>query len=237
MIVTIAKLSRLIFRPVVDFIYPPTCVSCGNLLTANAEHVCTTCWNSIQSVTRTHELYLETKEKLMRSGQVAEVASAFIFEKEGAFQHIAHSMKYEGIPSLGLKLGERVGEVMREWNVSADYIIPIPLHKRKLRERGYNQAEFIARGVSEASGIQYRNDLVKRRKDTQSQTTLNIEERRENVAQAFEIRAGKSPELKDKRIVVVDDVITTGATIVSCARELRAAGAASVIAVSAALAQ
>ncbi|MBI3587037.1 MAG: ComF family protein [Ignavibacteriales bacterium] len=95
----------------------------------------------------------------------------------------------------------------------------------------------IALFVSETSRILFRNDLIKRRKDTQSQTTLNIEERQENVAQAFEIIAGKSQDIKNKRIIVVDDVITTGATIVSCAQELRAAGAATVIAVSAALAQ
>lgn len=237
MIAVAKRVTSLIFHPIVDFIYPPTCVSCGNLLTADGKQVCTNCWDSIQRVTRTHELYLETKGKLLRSGHVAELASAFIFEKEGAFQHIAHSMKYEGMPSLGLQLGKRIGEVLREWDLSADCIIPIPLHKRKLRERGYNQAEFIARGVSETSGIVFRNDLVKRRKDTQSQTTLNIEERQENVAQAFEMVTGKSQDIKNKRIIVVDDVITTGATIVSCAHELRAAGAVSVIAVSAALAQ
>ncbi len=237
MITTLAKLSGNIVRPLLDFIYPPTCVSCGNLLSGEVEHVCLNCWDSIQRVTRTHALYLETKEKLLRSGHVAELASAFVFEKEGAFQHIAHSMKYEGMPSLGLQLGKRIGEVLQEWNLSADCVIPIPLHKRKLRERGYNQAELIARGVSETSGIEYRNDLVKRRKDTQSQTTLNIEERQENVAQAFEMIAGKSQDIKDKRIIVVDDVITTGATIVSCAHKLRTAGAASVMAVSAALAK
>lgn len=237
MVGNLAKLSRSIVRPLLDFIYPPTCVSCGNLLTPDVEHICTNCWDSIIRVTRAHELYLETKGKLLSSGHITDLASAFVFEKEGAFQRIAHSMKYEGMPSLGSKLGNRIGEVLQEWNLSADCIIPIPLHKRKLRERGYNQAEYIARGVSETSGIPYYNDLVKRRKDTQSQTTLNIDERRENVHAAFEIAAGKLDYIKDKKLIVVDDVITTGATIVSCAQELRLAGAASVIAVSVALAQ
>ncbi|MBI3587038.1 MAG: hypothetical protein HY088_07915 [Ignavibacteriales bacterium] len=125
MIAVAKRISRLIFQPILDFIYPPTCVSCGNLITDDVQHVCTNCWDSIIRVTRTHELYFETKGKLLRSGHVAELASAFVFEKEGAFQHIAHSMKYEGMPSLGVKLGKRVGEVMRQWNVSADCIIRI----------------------------------------------------------------------------------------------------------------
>jgi len=144
-------------------------------------------------------------------------------------------LKYQGFQSLGVELGRRIGEQMRDWGVAGDILIPIPLHKIKFRERGYNQAEMIARGISEVTGIQLRVDIVGRRKHTQTQTQLNLDERTENMEEAFEIDHG---ELVENRVcLIVDDVITTGATISSCSAELLKAGATRVVAASAALAQ
>jgi ComF family protein len=218
-----------------DFVFPPMCISCNNHLEDGQERVCRTCWNSIQSVTRRHPLFIDTREKLLAGSFVSDLVSRYVFEKEGAFQQIAHGLKYQGFKSLGIALGRRIGEQMRDWGVAGEILIPIPLHKIKFRERGYNQAEMIARGISEVTGIQLRADIVGRKKHTQTQTQLNLEERTENLEEAFEIATGA---LVENRIcVVVDDVITTGATINSCASELLKAGATRVVAVSAALAQ
>lgn len=220
-----------------DFVFPPLCISCNNHLDDGQKRVCTYCWDSIQSVTRQHPLFIDTREKLLAGGFVSELVSRYVFEKEGAFQHIAHGLKYQGFKSLGVDLGVRVGETMREWRVSAEVLIPVPLHGIKLRERGYNQAEMIARGISQATGIPMRSDVVRRKKHTQTQTQLNLEERKENMEEAFEIATGASAFVENRVCVVVDDVITTGATINSCAAELLKAGATRVIAASAALAQ
>lgn len=228
---------RFIVTPFLDFVFPPICVSCNQVLSDSSQRVCDKCWNSIQRVTRDHPLYLETRAKLTESGTVSDLVSEFVFEKEGAFQHVAHALKYSGYESVGRELGRRIGVTMKEWGISADGLIPIPLHKVKQRERGYNQAELIARGISKSTGIPVRTDLVHRKKHTQTQTQLSLEERRINVEDAFEIDRRSLPALADKTFILVDDVITTGATIQACARELIRAGSSTVIAASAALAQ
>jgi len=226
-----------LFFPLVDFFYPPLCLSCRKLLLDAQRHVCHECWGSIQLVHPKLELYQETRNKLCASGTVDELVAAFVFEKEGAYQHIVHALKYSDCQSLGVELGKRVGHVMNVWGVTGDYLVPIPLHRRKLRERGYNQAELIAGGMSEVTGIPVRTDLVRRKKFTQTQTMLSLEERKKNMDDAFEVRASELREIKGKTFILIDDIITTGATIESCGHELRAAGATKIIAASSALAQ
>lgn len=146
-------------------------------------------------------------------------------------------MKYEGFEKLGVWLGRELGRAIQSTGLQADCLIPIPLHKRKFRERGYNQAELIARGTSEITGICVRSDIVRRWRFTDTQTKLNIEQRKKNMDDAFEVVPGKESAVHHMRCIIVDDVITTGATIQSCAGELHAAGASRVIAASLALAK
>ena len=236
-----AILSGSAFRgltnSILDFFYPPVCLSCRKLLIDGQRHVCEQCWDSIEPIRRDLELYQETRHKLCVSGTVDELVAAFVFEKEGAFQHIAHALKYSDYQSLGVELGKRLGGVVNAWGVGGDYLVPIPLHRRKLRERGYNQAELIARGLSEVTNIPVRADLVRRKKFTQTQTMLSLEERKKNLDDAFEVRASDLSEIRGKTFILIDDIITTGATIESCGRELRAAGATRLIAASSALAR
>ena len=230
-------LIRTMTNPFLDFIFPPVCISCNRILSDGSQRVCESCWNSIRKITRDHPLYIETRTKLTESGVVHDLVSEFVFEKEGAFQHIAHALKYSSYESIGLELGRRVGARMKEWEIMADVLIPIPLHKAKQRERGYNQAELIARGISKATGIPVRTDIVRRRKHTQTQTQLSLDERRTNMEEAFELAHPSHADLREKICVLVDDVITTGATINSCAQELVKGGATRILAASAALAQ
>ncbi len=234
---TTSGLYRAIVSPFLDFVYPPTCISCQRILHDNSQRVCDECWNSIERVTRGHPLYVETREKLLAEGSVCDLVSVFVFQKEGAFQHIAHALKYAGYESVGRDLGARLGKTMKEWDIRADVLIPIPLHKAKRRERGYNQAERIACGVASTTGILVCPDAVRRVKHTQTQTQLNSDERKKNMEAAFAFNPRFAKHIVGKRCVLVDDVITTGATIQSCAQELMRAGASKVIAASAALAQ
>ncbi|MCX6134044.1 MAG: ComF family protein [Ignavibacteriales bacterium] len=219
---------------ILDFVYPPLCISCGRLLESGREHVCPDCWSAIKPATRELSLFRETRNKLISSGEVDDLVSLFIFEKEGPFQKIAHALKYSGVQELGLELGGLLGVRIRDEEICADILVPVPLHKRKTRERGFNQALLIGRGVSEVLGIPVRSDLVLRKRWTETQTTLSKEERKENVENAFQ--CGRA-DLKGKLVIVIDDVITTGATIESVAKALKASGAMRVIAASAALAQ
>lgn len=225
-----------LLQPFVDFIFPPTCLVCRTVLEEEDRHLCRQCWNSIPIVTRSHRVYSETKAKLTGEGIVTDLASLFLFEKEGAFQALAHALKYEGFQSAGRMVGGALGEQMLAWGIAADFLVPVPLHKAKLRERGFNQAESIARGISDVTGWQV-CDALKRKRYTRTQTKLNTEERKKNMEDAFDIPDRKRDVLKGRRCVIVDDVITTGATILACAAAIRESEAVSVIACSAALAE
>jgi ComF family protein len=228
---------RSFFASIIDLIYPPLCLSCQRLLENGDEFVCPDCWNSISSATEESSLFIETADKLAASGVINGLVSLYVFEKEGVFQVIVHNLKYSGVQALGVELGRRLGKVVVERGIHADAIIPVPLHRRKLRERGYNQAELIARGLSEVSGIPVRCDLVRRKKYTTTQTQLTLTERRANMEEAFEVSPIRKCEARDKTFIVIDDVVTTGSTMIACASALRAAGALGVIGASAALAE
>jgi len=228
---------RSFFNALMDFVYPPLCLSCQQLLKHGGDFVCPDCWHSIQVAVRGSPLYVETSEKLVSSGVIDDLVSLYVFEKEGVFQIIAHNLKYAGVQELGFDLGRRLGKSFVENGICADAIIPVPLHRRKFRERGYNQAELIARGVSEVSEIPVRCDLVRRKKYTKTQTLLTLHERQENMEEAFEVVPFKKSEVSEKKYVVIDDVVTTGSTMIACAAVLRASGALGVIGASAALAE
>jgi ComF family protein len=220
-----------------DFLYPPICIACNTLLPDGRQKVCPDCWGAIPRVTTLHPLYQQTYVKLCEAGMITDLVSCFVFEKEGSFQHIAHALKYKEYKSLGIDLGVFIGKTMNEWDMGADILIPVPLHPIKHRERGYNQSEFIARGIASVVGRPLVLNAVRRSRYTQTQTKLNIEERRKNMDRAFELIPATSQILEGKICLLIDDVITTGATTNACAQVIRSAGAAKIIAASAALAE
>ena len=170
---------------------------------------------------------------------IADMLSCFLFEKEGTLQEIVHLLKYRGIKSIGVELGRIIGGcmILDSRYKLADYLVPVPLHRIKQRERGYNQSEYLCKGISEVTHIPVHTSLLVRKKYTESQTQLNLDERRQNVGDAFIVNEKFVSDIEGKVFILVDDVITTGATINACARELRGCGAKAVFAISAALAQ
>jgi ComF family protein len=212
------------------------CISCSNPLQDGNQKVCKDCWNAIPQVTKNLPLYQETRLKLLSDGNISDLVSCFVFEKEGPFQDIAHALKYKEYKSLGVELGICIGEALKEWNLGFDILIPVPLHRIKQRERGYNQSEFIARGIAAVTGKPVVSNAVHRTRHTMSQTKLNIEERRRNMDHAFEMTPYSTNILSKKKCLLVDDIITSGATTNSCAQVILSAGAEKVVAASAALA-
>ena len=225
--------------PLFDFIYPPTCLTCRLDLSDGWERVCTECWNSFRRVTPGDEAWLEREMRFSHEGIISDFLSCYLFEKEGTFQHVMHLIKYGGMKSLAVRLGRNIGEQIAQHQQlrDADLIIPVPLHRLKQRERGYNQSEYLCRGIRDVTRIPLHPKLILRKRYTQSQTTLHIDERQANVGNAFDVGSKDRAKLKGKSIILVDDVITTGATIQACARELLRHGAREVFAASAALAK
>ncbi len=232
-------LYQHIIQPFQDFIYPPVCLTCEQLRTDRSSKLCSDCWNALTSILSTHLTWQEISVKFDREGVINDILSCYLFEKEGKLQEIVHLLKYSGIKSIGVELGRVIGRcMMQESNFAlAEYLIPVPLHRIKQRERGYNQSEYICKGISELTKIPVHTSLLLRKKYTQSQTQLNLEERKQNVGDAFIIEKKFLSEVEGKTFILVDDVITTGSTINACARELLAHGATRVLTASAALAQ
>jgi ComF family protein len=231
--------QRYIINPLSDFIYPPICFICKKHLLENDIRVCTDCWKSFTCVSPTHPTWIELKSKFDVEGAVENIFSVFLFEKEGKLQEVVHFLKYQGMKSIGVRLGKEIGEQVKSLSQfsSIDYIIPVPHHKLKRRERGYNQSEYICKGISDVTKIPINTSIIKRRKYTQSQTKLDLQERKKNVGDAFTIIPKFQPLVSGKSFILVDDVITTGSTINACARTLLSHQANRIYAVSAALAE
>ncbi len=225
--------------PVLEFIYPPVCAACERRLEEGTTIVCSRCWASFREVHRNDEVWLELKSRFLAENAVQDILSCFVFEKEGPLQLAIHVLKYQGMKSLGVRLGKEIGKRIQSNDSfsSADYLVPVPLHRSKQHERGYNQSEHICKGIAETTRLRVHPSLLQRKRYTQSQTKLSVEERQQNVDDAFEVRRGFESEVEGKTLILVDDVITTGATIEACARVLAAHGAKRVLAASVALAQ
>jgi ComF family protein len=225
-------------RPLIEFVYPGTCLLCNVHLDDYRQWICPECWASARIVPDDDPLYQEMRVRLGSGGHIADLVTCFSFERGGTFQKIIHQIKYKGMRRLGNEVGKRLGErigargLVRE----IDGAVFVPLHSTRKRERGYNQSECIARGLCDMTGIQLLPLLLERRRYTETQTHLNAQERKENVRQAITVNPKSKSIIQGKTLLVVDDIITTGSTIESCAEALLNAGAKRIIAASAGLA-
>jgi ComF family protein len=155
--------------------------------------------------------------------RIEQAVAWFYFRKGSAYQEVLHNLKYNNRPGVGIFLGKQIGYELKHSAVfiKPDSIIPVPLHRRKLRKRGYNQSEKIARGISVALGVPLDTKTLFRSSQTETQTRKSRFDRYLNVSGKFAIR-DPSP-IEHSHILLVDDVVTTGATLEACAEALLAA--------------
>ncbi|MFN7088483.1 MAG: hypothetical protein ACK4NX_01500 [Candidatus Paceibacteria bacterium] len=163
--------------------------------------------------------------KFGNHGYITKAFSCFHFKEEGVVQMLIHELKYQNKKTIGILLGEIVGNAIKHDIdfTSTDALLPVPLHKIRLRERGYNQSELIAKGISKVTGVKVINDMLIRKRNTQTQTKLNFEQRLENVKDAFVLNEKYKNFVVGKRFAIVDDVITTGGTKIEALAKLSAA--------------
>lgn len=224
-----------LLQPLFEFVYPPVCLACERFLPHSSSNVCGECWMTVRRVQRTDTLYHDMRDRL-RARELTDLASPFYFEKDGTLQILIHQLKYDEMTIAGVELGRQVAVAMATLfgEIPDATLVPVPLHAAKERERGYNQSVYIARGIQSLTGLPVSARLLRRRKNTPSQTHLNREERLANVQDAFEL--ARDARVEGASFILVDDVITTGATIQECARVLKEHGAHRVYAASIALA-
>ena len=200
--------------------YPQLCITCGERLISQEKFICMKCWFDLP-VSR-FENNDENKVAQLFWGrvQVEHATSWFHYRKGSRYQKLIHAIKYKGLKELGLEAGRRFGDVLAEADhfKHVDVIIPVPLHPKKQKKRGFNQSEWIARGISESAEIPLNLNNMHRKIFTSTQTRKSRFERWQNVEGIFGL---KNPdEYKNRHILLVDDVITTGSTLEACAYEI-----------------
>lgn len=217
------KLVKLYANDFLGLFYPEFCVACDANLITQEKVLCTHCLYQIPR-TKFHKKPDNPMEQSFWGRQQIEHACAFFFfNKESKYQKLLHQLKYHNRPDIGFELGREFGaELLRSDHFTdVDYIIPVPLHKKKLHKRGYNQSEMIAQGMAEMLNTKLDTKILIRTTFTETQTKKGRYERWENVEKVFKC---KSPDLiEGKHVLIVDDVMTTGATIEGCAHVLHKA--------------
>ncbi|MFT4031358.1 MAG: ComF family protein [Siphonobacter sp.] len=209
-------------------LFPRTCMACREVLAEGEDTICTNCLfelpltNSIAQNDDTVALKFAGKIPI-------ESTHAYLrFRKGGRVQQLMHQLKYEGHQEVGELLGRMFGAELKKAGFAeqVDLLIPVPIHESRLRQRGYNQSDSIARGVSERLQVSWSNEVLRKELATESQTRKSRIERFQNVANVFQVIR---PELiKNQRVALIDDVVTTGSTLESCAQSLLASGCSGV---------
>ena len=200
--------------------FPVNCLVCGKLLGSPEGVLCLDCEYKMPRTGYRNESDNPIAQIFWGRVKVCGGTSLFKFEKGSAYQVLLHELKYRGNKKTGLYLGRLLGGALKATSfANCDFIIPVPLHRKRLRERGYNQSELIGQGVSEVLGIPMIINLLIRSKHHETQTTMGRIERFENVSGCFSL-SPDHPDLSGKSIIIVDDVLTTGATMESCCETL-----------------
>ncbi len=207
----------------VDFLnlfYPNLCAACGEKLLTQEKVICTKC---LVDLPRTN-FHLEHENPVSQlfwgRVNIQNATALFRFQKGSKFQDLLHLLKYKGRQDIGEELGRQLGFELKKSELfnAVNVVIPVPLHPKREKKRGYNQAECIAKGIAESMGIEIQARNMIRTIETQTQTKKSRIERWKNVDSIFEIR--QPEKLNNKHILLVDDVVTTGATLEACAQEL-----------------
>lgn len=211
---------RKIFHDFLSLFFPDLCVVCGERLNDGEQHICLNCLLLLPKT----NFHLQPDNRLEEffAGRIPfqRIAAYAYFVKGGSIQHIIHELKYNQNPEIGHFVGKLCGENIKESGFisSIDLIVPVPLHPKRQKERGYNQSYEICRGISEEVNISVDDNTLTRTVNNPSQTKNSRFDRWKNVEDIFSV-TNKS-EFEDKHILLVDDVITTGSTLESCAKEI-----------------
>ncbi|MEZ4721498.1 MAG: ComF family protein [Flavobacteriales bacterium] len=199
--------------------FPFNCFGCNVALDEGEEPICNHCKEHMP-LTRYWEHDDNAVEKLFWGKIQIERAAAYsFFTKGGIVQSLMHQLKYNGKIDVGLLMGRYFGEVLKDSMYDKiDLVVPVPLHASKLKKRGYNQCDFIARGIAESMGKPYNVNCVARIRANETQTKKGIYERWINVKELFKV---VEPQfVRGKHVLLIDDVVTTGSTLEACAGAL-----------------
>ena len=219
----------LLFRltaSALDLLYPPSCAVCGR----EGRFVCEGCEPDLPRLLAPYCVRCASPGKAAHCRLCTATPPHFDgvtapYVHRGPVRDLVHNLKYNNVRTSAPHLGRLMAAHLAAGSVRADVLAPVPLHRRRERDRGYNQSALLARAVGEATGIPLEERLLTRTRDTAPQVTMKSpEERRRNIEDAFECEG----EVSGASVLLIDDVVTTGGTMSACAKPLKSAGAESV---------
>lgn len=209
-----------LFQDFISLFFPRCCCACNEPLDRNEQVICTLC---LDQLPQTH-FHLHTENPVSKvfwgKTQLHAATALYYFHKGNKVQHLVHQLKYKGKKEIGIYLGELYGVTLINSSLfsTVDMIIPVPLHPKKIRKRGYNQSEMFGAGLARGMNRPMITDILYRTAFTETQTKKSREERWKNVETVFAVH---HPEAYTGRhLLLVDDVITTGATMEACIHAL-----------------
>lgn len=218
------KIIRNIHNAMSHMFYPHICLGCGTDQLSIQQTICAKCFYQLPLT----DFFLHADnpvEKTFWGRLPIKAAGSWVyFSKKSPIQHMLHALKYKGNDLCGIHLGKSIGHALQESVrfANLDGIIPLPLYAAREKQRGYNQSMMIAQGIAEIIHLPIWDESVRRNRPTASQTKKTRAERWQNMFEGFEVI--KNPMIQDKNILLVDDVITTGASLEACGQCLVNAG-------------
>lgn len=202
----------------IDLIFPRCCMVCDELLSPQERDICLDCMSKLPKI---EKLHLEEIEKVFWGKVEIERATSYIYyHKNSPYNNVIHYLKYKNRPEPGERLAFIAAKEIAETGFfdGIDAIVPLPLSKKKLKKRGYNQCDYIAAGISRATGIPVLKGAVVRTTANETQTHKNRDERWKNVEGIFAL--ARPQDIEGKHVLLIDDILTTGATLASCTKTI-----------------
>lgn len=208
------------FKSLINLFFPPVCSGCESFLLTNENVICTLCRHNIPLTNHHLNPENEAFKKFYGRIPVEHVSALLYFHKKGIVQELIHSLKYRGHQEIGTVLGDWYAEDLKNSKIiqSAHEIIPVPLHKRKLRERGYNQVTDFGISLSKNLKIPFNPMLLERKVYSKTQSKKNLLGRTEGIDVVFDVSYTEKDH--NKHFLLIDDVITTGSTLDACSHAL-----------------
>lgn len=207
-------------KNLINIFFPQVCFGCNNFLSDNEKYVCTSCRHELPVTNYHFDNRKEVKKVLYGRVKLVHATALLRFEKKGIVQQLLHKLKYKGYEDIGLFLGEWLATELKETGEydDIDIVISVPLHKRKLKKRGYNQVEKFAKAIANSLEVPYNNQVLQKLSSTTTQVFKKRISRWNDKDEVFKLV--DSGLIENKHILLCDDIITTGATIEACANEL-----------------